>query len=625
LVSFANASTPYGLQPIGGKFGLEKRGDFEYEQWNSFSRIVANVSTVEDPFLWSSGTNFQSPGMIAQRNLNIDGFAGTTMPQFSGDLSKVDFLRYDVTNVAYSIRNQGRAAVIGVGSGRDLLSAYLLGFRDVTGIEVNPIFVDLLTNPNKLRNYSGVANLPGIHFVVDEGRSFLTRSGEHFDLLEMSMIDTFAATGAGAFSLSENGLYTVEGWKIFLNALTPTGIFTVSRWHSLQAPVEAGRMVSLASAALMAIGVQNPRDHIFLVTTNNLATIMISPAPLSSSDIAALVAASQRLGFEVLITPQATSSVPVFADLLAATSRTDLDRRAQNYQLDISAPTDNRPFFFNQLRISHPEDVQVAIAQYARSRTFEGGASLVIAGNLLAMATLAVIILWSAILVIAVIVLPARASVKSVAPELVRAGTCYFLLIGVGFMLIEIAFLQRISTFLGHPIYALSIVLFSIIISTGIGSLISGRISFDSRRHIMIWLLLLSGYLVTMPLWLSGLLIAVQPFGLLARAAICAAVIAPAGLLMGLGFPTGMKWVSAVDAGPTPWFWSVNGAAGVLASGLGVAVSIAYSISTTMIVGGLCYLLLILPALALLKLTRSAKAEVSFGRQDLPIGQMKTV
>ncbi len=164
--------------------------------------------------------------------MTIDGFAGTWMPAYSDEPGRLDFLRYDVTNLAYHARHEGRAAVIGVGSGRDMLSAHLFGFRDITGVELNPIFVDLLTDPAKLRAYAGIADLPGVRFVVDDGRSWFARTEEKFDLIEMSMVDTWAATGAGAFSLSENGLYTVEGWKTFLSAHNPDGLFAVSRWHS---------------------------------------------------------------------------------------------------------------------------------------------------------------------------------------------------------------------------------------------------------------------------------------------------------------------------------------------------------------------------------------------------------
>src|SRR5205085_7769407 len=138
----------------------------------------------------------------------------------------------------YAARKAGRAAVIGVGSGRDLLSAHFFGFHDVIGVELNPALISFLTNRRKLRGYAGIADLPGVRLIVDEGRSWFSRTGEKFDVIQMSMIDTFAATAAGAFSLSENGLYTVDAWRIFLSALKPNGLFTVSRWHAPSAPVE---------------------------------------------------------------------------------------------------------------------------------------------------------------------------------------------------------------------------------------------------------------------------------------------------------------------------------------------------------------------------------------------------
>src|SRR5665213_4336873 len=177
----------------------------------------------------------------------------------------MQFRKYYGTNLAYTTRNTGRSAVIGVGGGRDLLSAHLFGFPDVTGVELNPIFIDWLTT--RFRSYNHLADLPGTHFFVDEARSWFARTTERFDLVEMSLIDTWAATGAGAFSLSENGLYTVQGWQHFLDALTPTGVFTVSRWYDPRNIAETGRLLSLASAALRTRGVAHPEAQIFLAGT----------------------------------------------------------------------------------------------------------------------------------------------------------------------------------------------------------------------------------------------------------------------------------------------------------------------------------------------------------------------
>ena len=193
------------------------------------------------------------------------------------------------------------ASVIGVGGGRDMLSAHLFGFKEVTGVELNPIFVDWLTH--RFRSYNNLTDLPGTRFFVDEARSWFARTTERFDLIEMSLIDTWAATGAGAFSPSENGLYTIEGWQYFLDALTPTGLFTVSRWYDPHNITETGRLLSLASAALRKRGVSHPDAQIYLAGTPVLATIIVGRAPFSTDDLIRLHKATNELGFIELVSP----------------------------------------------------------------------------------------------------------------------------------------------------------------------------------------------------------------------------------------------------------------------------------------------------------------------------------
>src|SRR5260370_26790583 len=294
-VAGLNAVTNSGLQPIVVKFNrLDPLSNIYHIKWNSFSRIAASIPMMSAPFLWVASPTAPGNVTLEQREFTIDGMAGTWMPQYSDAPGRMDFLRYDVTNLAYSARHNGRSAVIGVGSGRDMLSAYLFAFRDITVVQLNPIFIDLLTDPAKLRAYAGVADLPGMRFVVDDGRSWFARTQEKFDLIEMSMVDTWAATGAGAFSLSENGLYTVDGWKTFLSALTPNDLLTVSRWHSPYPTVELGRVVRLAVPALIELAVDRPTDHIFVAGIGNLATAIVSRSPFARSDLQILQEAADK-------------------------------------------------------------------------------------------------------------------------------------------------------------------------------------------------------------------------------------------------------------------------------------------------------------------------------------------
>ena len=604
-----NAVNNYGLQPIVIKFDkLIQMRDVAFLKWNSFSRISVTTPALGTPFLWGPSPTMPRGAVVEHRDLTIDGMAGTVMPLNSDKPGAMDFLRYDATNLAYHARHTGRSAVIGVGSGRDIMSAHVFGFRDITGVELNPIFIDLLTDPNKLRGYAGVADLPGVRFVVDDGRSWFTRTQEKFDLIEMSMVDTWAATGAGAFSLSENGLYTVEGWKIFLSALKPDGLFTVSRWHSPYSTVELGRVVSLAVAALMELGVDHPSDHIFIAGVHNLATAIVSRTPLTPADLQVLQEASDKLRFNVIASPVHPATDPVILDVLSARNTQDLNERAAHHFLDVSPPTDSRPFFFNQLRFAQLSDLFFALRGWRDGKGVDTGS--VWSGNLIAVATLFLVILLSAAVVVFVVVLPTRASVRQVDRRLALIGSGYFLMIGLGFMFTEIGLIQRISVFLGHPVYALSIGLFSIILSTGLGSLLSERLTPTRQPHFVIWLSLLAAYLLLLPQWLPDFLHSpIEAATLPWRALASAAVIFPAGLLMGFGFPTGMRLVTRLDARLTPWLWGVNGAAGVLAAGLAVACSIGFSIDATIGVGGICYVLLLFFALRLLRLPQEGRSE----------------
>jgi hypothetical protein len=587
-LAVGNAVSPAGVRPTIVKDSIEHPDRIAYEKWNSFSRVTVEHSGHSFPAIW--GPSPRMPDLrVEQRWMNMDGGAGTAVYRYTGDLGEVSFLRYDVTNLAYAAPGLRRAAVVGVGGGRDLLSARLFGIPDVTGIEINPTFIDILER--RFSDYTALARQPGIALEVEEARSWFARTTRSFDIIQMSLIDTWAATGAGAFTLSENGLYTVEAWRIFLQKLDPGGLFTVSRWYAPGEVNETGRMVSLAVATLHSFGVAEPKRHIFVGAAGSIATLIISAQPLSSDVLSALRHAAQEHDFKVLIDPDRAAVSQLLEDIVSARDANTLDMVTRASTLDLSAPTDARPFFFNQLRISRVLDPE------ALALSAQGG---VYGGNLVATLTLGILILISAILVVVTIVVPLRSSAASAGKRVAVAGTAYFALIGVGFMMAEIGLLQRMSVFLGHPIYSLSIVLFSLILSTGIGSILSERIALDDGRRLTFWAALTGFYLFVLPSWLPDMLLRLESAPLLTRASFAVLVLSPAGVLMGFGFPTGMRLVSRIDPGPTPWLWGVNGAAGVLAASIAVVTSIAVGIDTTLRVGAMCYLMLPMAALFLM-------------------------
>lgn len=232
-----------------------------------------------------------------------------------------------------------------------------------------------------------------------------------------------------------------------------------------------------------------------------MASLVLSRSPLPQHYIDVLESTAEQFDYEVLISPSRAPTHEVFSRIMAVTTREELDRytsRAELY-LDLTPSTDDRPYFFSQVPFNKP----MQIIRLVRDTHPVGVAK----GNLIAAATLAIILLVSVVLVVATIVIPLRPAIRHVGNRTALSGTAYFLLLGFGFMSVEIGLLQRMSVFLGHPMYSLSVVLFSLIFMTGIGSFVSDRLPFD-RRMFTVWSLLVGGYILALSIGLSTLSLA---------------------------------------------------------------------------------------------------------------------
>ncbi len=244
--------------------------------------------------------------------------AGTVLTRNTGQPEETRHLKMDVTNVGYYIRPTGDVLVVGTGGGRDILSALLFGAKSVTGVELNPNI--MRTANQRFGDFTGHLDRdPRVTFVSDEARSYITRQRRSYNVIQISLIDTWAATASGAFVLSENSLYTVEAWDIFLNRLNPGGILSVSRWYFRDRPAELYRSVALASSALLRRGVPDPRRHMVIVRNMQIAgrdadvpdgvgTLLVSPSPFSPEDVRRLEDTAKALQFDVPLSPTFAST-----------------------------------------------------------------------------------------------------------------------------------------------------------------------------------------------------------------------------------------------------------------------------------------------------------------------------
>jgi len=546
-----------------------------YEKWNSFSRI----KVTGDPNLFSRPAGGgMSPTLPAdfqthELGMTIDAGAGTVLTYYDGNPATIEHLKYQVVNLAHYIRSKADVLVVGVGGGSDVLSALAFDQRSVTGVEINQQILDAVNNV--YGDFTGHLDRdPRVRFVNDEARSYVARSKEKFDIIQISFIDTWAATAAGAYALSENSLYTVEGWQTFLDHLTPGGVLTVSRWYVPERPLEAYRLTALAAKVLRDRGIDDPRQHIFLVKGQApvvpVGTILVSPQPFSQADLATLEGVAHQMQFEVEVAPDHASD-PTFSAILDAK---DPAAFAAAYSFDISPPTDNRPFFFQMVRFQDVFDKVSVWEDYLRRPT-----------RVLFSLTIAILSLTFLAIVLPLALTTNRAALKGMLPFFV-----FFSGIGLGFMLIEISQLQRLIIFLGHPSYALSVVLFSLLLSSGIGSLATQRLGNPHPRLSTLWpfaplVVLLVAFAFVTPLAIDRFDSATTPV----RIVTATAMLVPIGFLMGMPFPIGMKLASSRPNAPTAFLWGINGAMSVSASVLAVVVALSWGISTAFWAGCVSY------------------------------------
>ena len=559
--------------------GGDREGQLLFSKWNSFSRVgVYNYPHAD----WSLSPKFKGkPG--PSLFMDIDASASTPILKGSGDVKDAAYLRHELTAIGYHLveRPEGFSAlVIGPGGGRDVLSALVFGAKHVDGVEINPIIVrDVMLD--RFREYSG--NLytdPRVAVHVEDGRSFVRRSAQHYDVIQASLVDTWAATAAGAYTLTENSLYTAEAFGEYLDHLTPQGLLTMTRWA-----VDGLRLVSLAQAACEQRGL-DAAQHLALVQHNTVMTFILKRSPFTPQEVQRLQRAAGELGFTLLYAPglpaPAVKDPPEMKTILASLGdyralilAPDRARFLADYRYDVSATTDDKPFFFHVTRLR--DQFQVA---FGRHMLFGNGLSAL-------MSLFAI----SAALVLLFIVLPLV--IGGERPRRGWAGwIAYFAALGAGFMLLEVAVLQRFVLLLGHPVYSLTVTLFSLLLGTGLGSLLSRRVPAESvKRVTLVALIAAAAVGVLAAFVLARIVDFAIAWPLAARLALAAALLIPVGVLLGVGLPGGMRLLDRSRPELVAWGWGMNGAFSVIGATAAIFIAMNWGFSVTLFAGALTYLL----------------------------------
>lgn len=541
-----------------------------FSGWNAYSRIDVVENT--GPVSWLFNPGF--PRLpLPRTQIVIDGDAATSIVGYSGDPRELEFLKVIPSALAYQALRPASALVIGAGGGADVFTALVNGVREVDAVEINPLIVELMQGPYAA--YSGrIFSQPGVTLHLGEGRNFVRSIEKSWDLIQLSLIDTWAALSSGAYSLSENYLYTVEAFQDYYRHLTPRGALAITRWFR-EPPRESLRLCTVAFEALRREGIAAPERHFLVYASRNVATMVMRREPFTRQEVSSFLGEGAIRGFRVLYDPFTPRS-NYFQTFFSAADREAFYR---SLPYDVTPVTDDSPFFFLQHRWRDLNPWAL----------FQPGQALVeIPGKLLLLFVLAVSLCAAAILLLLPLLLKQRESLRGreSIPLLL-----YFFGVGVAFMVVEILLMQKFSLFLGHPVYAISLVLFSLLIYSGVGSLASRRLVGDSARRLGLTVIALAAVVLASfalyPVVFRAFM--GRPFGV--RALVALIAMFPMGFLMGVPFPAGIREATRRNPRIVPWAWAVNGFASVASSSLCVLLAMEFGFSAAAVLAGACYLM----------------------------------
>ncbi|MDO8567526.1 MAG: hypothetical protein Q7R57_02285 [Dehalococcoidales bacterium] len=552
---------------------------------------------------WSA---FGRTDLVALRNqpdqmvLFLDGTAGTPMYQFNGEVStagpairslKTDFPAYvALSNLRPQEKNT--ALIIGPGGGRDVLLALLVGFQRITAVEVNKDLVDIV---RKYSRYNGgIYDRDNVSVVVDEGRNFLKRQKQKYDVIMLSLPVTKTSRSVEGYALTENFLFTTDSINDYMEHLSDEGQLIVVA-HS---PVEILKLLSISLAALNQNGIDNESamKRIYVIGSHHYPVFVMKKTPFEPAELVSVHQSIHQLGYEpnlsYIPTIKLGSCNPheegvrfdecgMLNPALIALNQGDINfgdltSAFKEQGLDLRPATDDSPFFYKA----------------------ERGTPLAVS-----------IMFWLSIFtLLAITVVPlvrrrkgrlnreVRSAYGNVSDGSLLRFLAFFSMLGIGFMLVEISVFQKFVLFLGQPVLSLATMLSSLLVGAGLGSLYSDR--FTSKRILGVIatvsaaiVLVLVIYALSLPLVFKQLL----GLGLALRLLVTIVILVPLGFLMGFPFPLGLRLLKESGMeGYVPWVWGVNGVGSVVGSAATIVVAMTFGFTTALLMGAACYMMALL-------------------------------
>lgn len=591
---------------------------------NCFSRLEVVES---EGVKYAPGLSLNFSGEIPEQlGLVTDGDGLNAITKLGGEdylkrLRKIEFSDYLPSALGFHLignldNPDKKTLIIGPGGGLDILGGIYNDIEEIWGIEMNPNIKILLQN--NYGNYSGnIYNREGIKILTGEGRSLLKGLDQKFDLIQISLIGSSNTASGGFYSISENYLYTIEGFIDFWQHLSEGGNLSITRWLKFP-PREIVRLCSISLETLKQMGIEKPENHLAIIRSWATSTLILRKKEIGEEEIRIIKDFCDKRNFDTVYFPgikekdaninhilEQNYYYQEIDQLINSFKEDKLKDFYDSYFFNVSAVTDNQPYFFYTLKWQNIPKIIKSTANWQ---------SLIEWGNLIIFATFLQGIIFSIIFIFLPLILKGLPISKR---KVKIPFLLYFAFLGLGYMLLEISFIQKFILYLTNPAYSTSIIIFSFLFFSGLGSLYSQKIEKNYIENLKIIILFLCVILILYQIILPHIFSDTLKYGLLIKILITVGLISPLGFLMGMPFPLGIRLISIIDQGKEkgliPWLWATNSFCSIIASVSAVIIALFFGFRVVAMLATLAYLF------GFLVITRGTGSRKKEKRESSPV------
>ena len=558
--------------------------------------LVTVVKSHKTPLRHAPGLSIQADSLIPdQLAVFIDADHLSAISQVKTDINELGYLDQTTSALPYHLKSLEDVLILGAGTGSDVLQALLNKVSHIDAVEQNPQIIALIKE--RYADFAGhLYSMPEVTLFENEIRAYISSSDKQYDLIILSLMDAFGRSAAGLHSMTENYLYTEQAIQQYLQQVRADGYFSVTRWAKLP-PRDMPKLMATVIKVMQQNGIAEPGRQMMVIRNWQTSTLLVKKGMITAQEIERLKQFSKQHRFDLAYYPgiveHEANQFHLMKDaylyhaalaLLSAESEAYLT----DYKFNINPSTDDKPYFYQFLKWKTlPEIISLMDS---------GGLFLLESGYLLLIATLLQAILASVVLIVIPLWLWQKKQLNTKRLKTQRSGVSYFFCLGLAFLFIEIAFIQRFVLILHHPIFAITTVLSTFLIAAGLGSQFSQRWADKSLNRISVLgpIVGITSMCMVSIFWFEWLSHFLLQQAIVFRYIGSVLLVLPLGFFMGMPFPLGLMQLSRTMPEMIPWAWGINGCASVISAILATIIAIEFGFTGLIISAVLLYCLAVM-------------------------------